>query len=94
MIDRLMRGMDKYLFARQYFHGTLVSAEYGIRSYCLLTNFRPMMYNPIAEGHKIRDEESPFTRLNGFTYHECWLENMLIATSRQEIYRFQQKQLV
>ena len=41
MIDRLMNGMDRYLFAKQYFHGTLVSAEYGIRSYCLLTNFRP-----------------------------------------------------
>jgi hypothetical protein len=94
MVDRLMRGMDKYLFAKQYFHGTLVSAEYGIRSYCLLTNFRPSMYNPIAEGYVIRDVESPFTRLNGFTYHECWLQNMLIATSRQEIYRFQQKQLV
>ena len=94
MIDRVMRGMDKYLFAKQYFHGTLVSAEYGIRAYCVLTNFRPMMYNPISEGHKIRDEESPFTRLNGFTYHECWLQNMLIATSRQEMYRFQQKQLV
>jgi hypothetical protein len=93
MIDRLMRGMDKYLFAKQSFHGTLVSAEYGIRSYCVLTNFRPMMYNPISGGHNVRDVESPFTRLNGFAYHECWLQNMLIASSRQEIYRFQQKQL-
>ncbi len=32
MIDRLMRGMDTYLFAHQGFHGTLVSAEYGIRA--------------------------------------------------------------
>ncbi len=92
MIDRLMRGMDTYLFARQDFHGTLVSAEYGIRSYCVLTNFRPSMYNPIAND-KRRDCDSPFTRLNGFTYHESWLQNMLIATSRQEIYRFQHKQL-
>jgi hypothetical protein len=43
MVDRLMRGMDKYLFAKQDFHGTLVSAEYRTRSYCLLTNFRPYM---------------------------------------------------
>ena len=92
MIDRLMRGMDKYLFAQQDFHGTLVSAEYGIRSYCLLTNFRPYMYNPIA-GYKSHDTRSPFTQLNGFTYHECWLQNMLIATSNQEIYRFQHKKL-
>jgi hypothetical protein len=93
MIDRLMRGMDKYLVGRQYFHGTLVSAEYGIRSYCLLTNFRPYMYNPTTD-HKSQDICSPFTRLNGFTYHECWLHNLLIATSRQDIYRFQHKKLV
>ena len=92
MIDRLMRGMNKYLFAQQDFHGSLVSAEYGIRSYCLLTNFRPSMYNPIA-GYKSRDCDSPFKQLNGFTYHDCWLQNMLIATSGQEIYRFQHKKL-
>lgn len=92
MVDRLMRGMDKYLFAKQDFHGTLVSAEYGIRSYCLLTNFRPYLYNPIAR-IKSLSLASPFTELNGFAYHGCWLQNMLIATSRQEIYRFQHKKL-
>ena len=79
MIDRLMRGLDKYLFARQYFHGTLVSAEYGVRAYCLLSNFRP--YNP-ATVKETEGSHSPFERLNGFTYHENWLENLLIATSR------------
>ncbi|MCP4404652.1 MAG: hypothetical protein GY801_46030 [bacterium] len=69
MIDRLMRGMDKYLFAQQGFHGTLVSAEYGIRSYCVVTNFRPSMYNPISH-YKSRDGDSPFKRLHGFTYHQ------------------------
>jgi hypothetical protein len=93
MIDRLMRGMDKYLVGMQNFHGTLVSAEYGIRSYCLLTNFRPYMYNPTTD-HQSQDIRSPFTQLNGFTYHECWLHNLLIATSRQDIYRFQHKKLV
>lgn len=92
MIDRLMRGMDKYLFARQGFHGTLVSAEYGIRSYCLLTNFRPYIYNPIARIKRLTPP-SPFTELNGFAYHGCWLQNMLIATSGQEIYKFQHKKL-
>jgi hypothetical protein len=92
MIDRLMQGMDKYLFAKSYFHGTLSSAEQGIRAYCLLTNFRPTSYNPIAH-LRTHDKDSPFERLNGFTYHENWLHNLLIATSRQEIYRFQQKKL-
>jgi hypothetical protein len=92
MIDRLMQGMDKYLFAKQHFHGTLTSAERGIRAYGLLTNFRPPVYNPIAgiTGH---DTGSPFEQLNGFTYHGNWLQNLLIATSRQEIYQFQQKKL-
>lgn len=92
MIDRLMQGMDKCLFAKSSFHGTLASAERGIRAYCLLTNFRPTAYNPIAH-LKFRDKDSPFERLNGFTYHESWLQNLLIATSRQKIYRFQQKKL-
>lgn len=92
MIDRLMNGMDRYLFAKQYFHGTVVSAEYGIRSYCLLVNFRPSTYNPIAKSRS-QDCDSPFKQLNEMTYHECWLQNMLIATSRQEKYRFQQKKL-
>ena len=92
MVDRLMRGMDRYLFAHQGFHGTLVSAEYGIRSYCLLTNFRPFMYNPTA-GDTPRNCESPFTRLNEFTYHESWLQNLLIATSGQAIYQFRYKQV-
>jgi hypothetical protein len=92
MIDRLMKGMDRYVFAKQYFHGTLVSAEYGIRAYCLLSNFRPYAYNP-ANGLPHEETRSPFTELNGFSYHRCWLQNMLIATSRQGIYRFQHKQL-
>ena len=92
MVDRLMRGMDKYLCAHQGFHGTLASAEYGIRSYCLLTNFRPSLYNPVT-GIKNTAPSTPFYELNGFTYHSSWLQNMLIATSKQEIYRFQQKQL-
>ena len=92
MIDRLMRGMNKYLFSQQDFHGTLASAEYGIRSYCLLANFRPYFHNP-STGDESKETSSPFTQLNGFFYHECWLQNMLIATSRQEIYRFQHKKV-
>jgi len=93
MVDRLMKGMDKYLFAKHSFHGTLVSAEYGIRAYCLLSNFRPSIYNPVNGIPHHTETRSPFTELNGFSYHRCWLQNMLIATSRQGIYKFQHKQL-
>lgn len=93
MIDRMMKGMDRYLFAKQYFHGTLVSAEYGIRAYCVLSNFRPSTYNPVNGIPHHTETRSPFTEFNGFSYHRCWLQNMLIATSRQEMYRFQHKPL-
>ena len=83
-----MQGLDKYLFAKQYFHGTLSSAYDHVRAYCLLTNFRP--YNPITV-NALPDRATPFERLNGFSYHENWLQNLLIATSTQPIYRFQHK---
>jgi len=41
MVDRLMRPMDKYLFSRQYFHGSLETAELSIRSWALIQNFAP-----------------------------------------------------
>lgn len=88
MVDRLMQGLDKYLFAKQYFHGTLASAEQGVRAYCLLTNFRP--YNPTTV-KALQGIHCPFERVNGFTYHENWLHNLLIATSGQSISRFQHK---
>ena len=88
MVDRLMQGLDRYIFAQQYFHGTLASAEKGVRAYCLLTNFRP--YNPTTL-KALYGMQSPFERANGFTYHENWLHNLLIATSGQSISRFQHK---
>lgn len=71
MLDRLMQGMDKYLFATSYVHGTLPSAEQGIRAYCLLTNFRPTAYNPPAH-LRFHDKGTPLEQLNGFTYHDNW----------------------
>jgi hypothetical protein len=78
MVDRLMQGLDKYLGAKQYFHGTLASAERGLRAYCLLANFRP--YSP-ATVKALGGVQSPVERINGFTYHDNWLQNMLIAGS-------------
>ena len=88
MVDRLMHGLEKYLSAKQYFQGTLAAASDRVRAYCLLTNFRP--YNPKTISI-LHDIETPFERLNGFTYHDSWLQNLLISTSTQPIYRFQHK---
>ena len=77
MIDRHMNRMDRALYSRQYFHGHLMSAEYAIRTWTLFHNFHP--YCPRAEISK--QYLSPAHRLNGFVYHENWLQNLLISTS-------------
>lgn len=78
MIDRLMQRMDRYLFCTQYFHGSLESAILSIRGWALIQNFSPS--NPytvlVHDGLK-----SPVERLEGFCYHENWLQNLLISAS-------------
>jgi hypothetical protein len=77
MLDRHMEPMDRYLYSTRYFHGHLMSAEYQIRAWALFHNFQP--YCPRS---KIRETyRSPFHKLNGFVYHENWLQNLLVASS-------------
>jgi len=77
MLDRQLDPLDRCLYAARYFHGHLMSAEYQIRAWALLHNFLP--YCPRA---KIRQHfQSPFHRLNGFVYHDNWLQNLLVASS-------------
>ena len=87
MIDRHMEPMDRCLYSARYFHGHLMSAEFQIRGWALLHNFRP--YCPRS---KIRKRyQSPADKLNGFVYHENWLHNLLISTSGQAIYAHHRK---
>jgi hypothetical protein len=78
MLDRLMQRMDRHLFAAQYFHGNLKSADLNMRAWALIHNFAP--FNPrtieLNKGH-----QSPAERLNGFRYHSNWLQNLLISAS-------------
>jgi hypothetical protein len=77
MLDRHMEPMDRYLYSTRYFHGHLMTAEYQIRAWALFHNFQP--YCPrskICETY-----QSPFHKLNGFVYHENWLQNLLVASS-------------
>ena len=77
MIDRHMEPMDRCLDSARYFHGHLMSGEYQIRSWALFHNFQP--YCPRA---KIREKYvSSFHKLNGFVYHDDWLQNLLVASS-------------
>lgn len=77
MIDRHMEPMDRYLDGCKYFHGHLMTAEYSVRAWALLHNFRP--YCPRAS---VADRyQSPAHKLNGFVYHDNWLHNLLISAS-------------
>jgi hypothetical protein len=77
MLDRHMEPMDRCLHSARYFHGHLMSGEYQIRAWALFHNFQP--YCPRA---KIREKYvSPFHKLNGFVYHDNWLQNLLVASS-------------
>ena len=77
MVDRLMQRMDRHLFSTQYFHGTMKSANLSIRAWALIQNFAPL--NPWTV--KQKGHVSSFQRVNGFQYHENWLQNLLISAS-------------
>ena len=47
MLDRHMDRMDRCFYRAKYFHGHLMTAEYGVRSWALLHNFLP--YGPQAK---------------------------------------------
>jgi hypothetical protein len=77
MVDRHMDAMNRYLDSCKYYHGHLMSAEYGIRAWALLHNYWP--YCPRA---KVADQyQSPAHKLNGQVYHANWLHNLLISAS-------------
>lgn len=87
MIDRLMDFMDKFLYNRKYLKGKKSTAQKSITAFCLMHNFRP--YSPATV--KKQKVSSPFEKLNGFQYHDNWLQNLLIATSRNGFRNYQQK---
>ncbi len=78
MVDRLMNHQDRLLYTMQYFHGTKESARLYLRSMAQRRNFHTL-------GARTRsncsERISPFTELNGFSYHDNWLHNLLIASS-------------
>lgn len=79
MVDRLMDGMDRFIYSARYFHKTPNSAEKLMRSYALIYNFSPSCPQTIK---KHEGKMSPAERLNGFRYSDKWLHNLLIAGSR------------
>jgi len=78
MLDRLMQRMDRHLFAAQYFHGNLGSGNLSIRGWVLIQNFAPFNPRTIEMTNGVG---SPAEKLNGFTYHSSWLQNLLVSAS-------------
>ncbi len=77
-LERLMNYQDRLLYAGQYFHGTTQSASRYVRAMAMVWNFHP--YDLRTQG-KYGLQSSPFQRLNGFRYHDNWLQNLMIAAS-------------
>ena len=77
MLDRQMDRMDRCFYAAKYFHGHLMTAEYGVRSWARLHNF--LTYCPRAGS--AATYQSPAHKLNGFVYHDNWLQNLLVSAS-------------
>lgn len=84
MLERHMQPMTRCLYMGRHFHGHRVSAHFFVRSWALLHNFQP--YCPRARLRSRSVFTSPFHKLNGKCYRACWLENLLVASSRQVEY--------
>ena len=78
MLDRVMRGMRRYLESGQHFHGSKKANGRRMRGWALLYNFSP--WHP-AEAKANQGWRSPAERLNQHRYHDNWLENLLISAS-------------
>ena len=78
MLDRLMNHQDRLLFNMRYFHGNKQSAKQYLRSMALIWNFHPYGARTCT---KDSSRHSPFVDLNGWSYHDNWLYNLLIASS-------------
>lgn len=77
-LDRLMNYQDRLLYNMQYFHGTKDSARLQLRAMALIWNF--YLYGIRTKFNNL-SRFSPFKDLNGFQYHDNWLDNLLIASS-------------
>lgn len=77
LVDRLMNLLDRTIHTGRRLHGDLMSAEHRLRGWALLLNFRPFS----ARHRRDCGYRSAVHRLNGSTYHDHWLHNLMISTS-------------
>jgi hypothetical protein len=87
-LERHMQPMTRCLYMARDFHGCRNTAHLLVRGWALLHNFLP--YGPRARARSDSPYVSPFHQLNQKLYRDCWLENLLVATSCQHEF-FHQK---
>jgi hypothetical protein len=78
MLDRIMKFMARHAFNSQMFHGAIETTTKNFRAFALIYNFSPS--SPVIT-KQFPELVSPAARLNGFVYHQNWLQNLLIAAS-------------
>jgi hypothetical protein len=78
MLDRLMRGMNRYFDHGQHLHGSPEACRRHCRAWALLWNFAPWHQ---ATARRNGNWRSPAERLNQHRYHDCWLQNLLTSAS-------------
>jgi hypothetical protein len=77
MVDRLMNGLYRKLYAQRGLHGHQASSGDRLRGWALLYNFCPFA----KRAGRARPHTSPAHRLNGKQYSPSWLQNLLISAS-------------
>ena len=78
MLDRQMRGMNRYFDHGQHLHGSLNACRLHCRAWAMLWNFAP--WHP-ATTCKNKGWRCPAERLNRHRYHDSWLQNLLVSAS-------------
>jgi hypothetical protein len=78
MLDRQMRGMNRYFDHGQHLHGSLEAGRLHCRAWALLWNFTP--WHPATTGQN-QGWRCPAERLNQHRYHDSWLQNLLVSAS-------------
>jgi hypothetical protein len=78
MLDRLMRNQNRYFDRGQHFHGDLKSANLRSRAWAILHNYWPWCPESVKDND---GATCPAERLNDKRYSDCWLQNLLTATS-------------
>ena len=78
MLDRIMRGMNRYFVDGQRLHGSRAASDRHARGWALLSNFAPWSPTATKQNNGWR---SPAERLNQYRYHERWLQNLLVSAS-------------